>query len=677
MTLEHVADHSVQVEPKVEQPPSALFLNVASVADSFPAWGAEPIRRDRELRRFWPTENILASAVYSICIRNAAYQWTLEGPERTVEAVQNILAMAEMGDGWQAFITKICQDLFTQDNGAFIEIIRDGDNDDSPVIGIAHLDAARCRRTGNHETPVIYTDRKGVYHRLKAHQVTPLAEFPSPVETMNGMQLCAVSRVLRAAQILRDISIYRHEKIGGSNPNAIYLVGGLGSDRISDAMQQHKDNQARRGMTRWVIPLIVGSLDPDKTVSVDSIDLKSLPDGFDEDDAMKWYISELALGFGADYQDFAPLPGSSLGTGAQSLILHQKSRGRGPAFFMSMMEYTFNYHGLMPQNVTFKYDEQDLEADVEQAELDNKRADTRERDIKSEVLTPEAARQQMLDNGEMSQEVFDMLQPIGDITPEVVAEDTEPVENKTAKQQLDEISDFAMSERLALEREMLRDLTRVFGENLDRAEAVIHRKTWSRRLKDPRDLVNQALPFWSGYRTSVLEVMLPLVTKTAQEGVGFNIGLGLAVNLDQVNEQVLAFSRTYTNQWWERLSGVTHARLNKAITTWQESGLGTAGFPDLVNEIEPLFGPARARTIATTEVTRIFDEGNRLAHKSAGIEIEEWQTAEDELVEDICRALNGERFPIDSGPRPVTGTHINCRCARLPVADDGRVIGGR
>ena len=568
--------------------------------------------------------------------------------------------MADLGAGWQAFVTKVCQDLFTQDNGAFIEVIRDGDNDDSPVIGVAHLDSARCRRTGNHETPVIYTDRKGVYHSLKAHQVTALAEFPSPIETLNGMQLCAVSRVLRAAQILRDISVYRREKISGDNPSAIHLVGGIGEARITDAMVQHKDRQARRGMTRYIVPLVVASLDPGATVSVDTIDLKSLPDGFDEDTAMRWYISDLALGFGADYQDFAPLPGSSLGTGAQSLILHQKSRGRGPAFFMAMMEYTFNYHGIMPQNVTFRYDEQDLEADVEQAELENKKSETRKNDIESGVLTAEAARQQMLDAGEMSQEVFDQLQPAEDITPEVVAEDTEPIENKAAKQELDEVSDFAMPERLALEREMLRDLTRVFAENLDRAEAVIHRKSVLRRLKGPRDLVNQALPFWSGYRTSVLEVMLPLVQKTAQSAVSFNVGLGLAVSLDQVNEQVLAFSRTYTNQWWERLSGVTHANMNKAITTWQETGLGTAGFPDLVNEIEPMFGPARAQTIATTEVTRIFDEGNRLAHKSAGIEIEEWQTAEDELVEDICRALNGDRFPIDEGPRPVTGTHINC-----------------
>ncbi len=109
---------------------------------------------------------------------------------------------------------------------------------------------------------------------------------------------------------------------------------------------------------------------------------------------------------------------------------------------------------------------------------------------------------------------------------------------------------------------------------------------------------------------------------------------------------------------------------------WQDGGLGDAGLPDLVRSIEPMFGPARAQRIAVTEVTRIFDEGNKLAHKAAGIETEEWQTARDDLVDTaICQPLDGQRFPIDSGPRPVTDTHIGCRCARLPVAVDGVALG--
>ena len=123
------------------------------------------------------------------------------------------------------------------------------------------------------------------------------------------------------------------------------------------------------------------------------------------------------------------------------------------------------------------------------------------------------------------------------------------------------------------------------------------------------------------------------------------------------------------------ISQTTRSNLNKAVVGWQESGLGSRGFPDLVKAIEPMFGATRAQRIATTEVTRIFDEGNKLAHESAGIEQEEWQTAKDLRVDDICRPLDGQQFPTNGGPRPVTDTHIGCRCARLPVGGDGRAIG--
>ena len=230
---------------------NALVLSLATVADSFVPWGSAPAIRDRQLRTFLPTEPILASALYNICIRNAAFAWELAGPPLSVEAMQDILVQSDMGAGWQVMMVKVCTDLFSQDNGAFIEVIRDGLSPESPVINLAHLDAARCQRTGDPEIPVIYHDRKNVRHKMEPHQIRMLAEFPSPIETMNGVQLCAVSRILRASQLLRDISVYQREKVSGDNPNAIHLVSGVSSAEITDAMNQHKMNQAERGMQRW------------------------------------------------------------------------------------------------------------------------------------------------------------------------------------------------------------------------------------------------------------------------------------------------------------------------------------------------------------------------------------------------------------------------------------------
>ncbi len=90
----------------------------------------------------------------------------------------------------------------------------------------------------------------------------------------------------------------------------------------------------------------------------------------------------------------------------------------------------------------------------------------------------------------------------------------------------------------------------------------------------------------------------------------------------------------------------------------QETGLGRQGLPSLIDDIEPMFGRRRAELIAANEVTVLFDEGNRIAANSAGILEQEWQTVRDARVDDICRPLDGERYPTNEGPRPVKSTHL-------------------
>lgn len=669
--------------------PDSFVLNMATVADNLSPWGAAPKVRDQQLRAFWHTEPILASAVYAISIRNAAFRWTLEGPELTVAAVQDMLHRSELGDGWQAMITKVCVDLFTQDNGAFIEVIRQTDKADSPVIGLTHLDAFRCWRTANREYPVIYTDRKNIQHKLEPHQVLLITEFPTPVEKMNGMQYCAVTRVLRAAQLLRDISVLQREKVSGLAPTSVHLVGGVSSQAISDALAIHNQTQLEKGMTRYVIPAIIASLDPNAAVSSATLDLKNLPDGFDFEESMRWYINQLALGFGADYQDFAPLPGRNLGSSTQSMILHEKSRGRGPAFFMTKIEQLFNFHGIMPRNVTFRYDEPDIMADLDKAALETEVTNWVNDSVESTVLTPQAGRQILLDKGLISEELFNSLSDDGDLTTDVVADADVPIENKAAhrrrrKPKKDEdddkkashdegealatnVADFGETERLASEDKMADDVAVMLTATLNDFKRSIgvkslnlfaHSRVLGRKQEDPEAVIGAA-KFWDDFRARATVTMEPLVRSGMLLAVEQNVDLGLAIDFDLVNEQVLAQSRTFTNRWWEQLSTSTRKQLRTAIVNWQEAGLGKAGLPDLVDAITPTFGKTRAQVIATTEVTQIFDAGDLIAHKAAGIEIEEWQTARDSRVDDeICKPLDGQRFPIDAGPRPVKGTHI-------------------
>ncbi len=400
----------IKEPPPNTSPASDLVVYLASAADEIAPWGTRPAQRDKQLRDFWHTEPILASSVYSTASRYAAFGWHLEGPDRMVNIVTKLLNAVEFGQGWIQLMMKVLIDLFTQDNGAFIEVIRQSDSPTSPVMSLNHLDANKCIRTGRRFDPVVYRDREGRLHTLKWYQVIPLTEFPSPIEKMNGMQYCAVTRMLRAAQILRDIGVYKQEKISGKFNKAVHLVSGVQTKTIIDAMTVRVAEDRNAGFVRYVQPLIIGSLDPTANVSVATLNLASLPDGFDEESNMRWYINQLALAFGTDYQDFAPLPGGNLGTAQQSQTLHLKSRGRGSLLFMSLIEQVFNYHGIMPPTVKFEFGDQDLDEDISNARVRQMRAQERKLRIESGEISPEVARLLAVEAGDLDDDYLPMLE---------------------------------------------------------------------------------------------------------------------------------------------------------------------------------------------------------------------------------------------------------------------------
>lgn len=417
--------------------PGAAFLvfDMASVADDIPAWGTSWRMRDKKLRSFWPTENVLAGAIYSIMARNASLDIEFDGPPRTVQAVQDMWNGVEYGKGPLVMLQKGCIDFLSQDNGCFFEIMRESNGDESvlmgkkpppPVISLAHLDAGQCIRTGNPYFPVIFQDPdNGSYHELAWYQVITLEEMPSPVKRMRNMQYSACTRILRAAQVLRDISIYQREKIGGRSPTSVHLVSGVAQARIDDGMKLGHEKADNQGFVRYMMPVILASLDPNASPAHVEIPLKSLPDGFDQDIAMRWYIAQLALSFGADYQDFAPLPGSGLGTSEQSKTLDRKSSGKGKALWVKKMTWMLNFYGLLPKNVTAKYQEKDSLAERDEWTVKKMRADTHKVQLDGGMITTAVARQMMQDEGDLKPEYLDLMDE-SDVTEDITQEADEP-----------------------------------------------------------------------------------------------------------------------------------------------------------------------------------------------------------------------------------------------------------
>lgn len=397
---------------------TSLTIQLSSFADTVPVWGlnnAHIMLRDKHLADFWKTESTLSGAIFSLASRNAAFEWEIEAKNQRLEtALTDMLHLSKAQNvhGWIPFLSTYSQDVYAADNGGYIEIIRDPTigagsrfrGSRAPVIGIGVLESARCFRTGNPQFPVIYTDDDGIDHKMAWWSIIPTSDMPSSMETMRGAGFCAVSRVLRIAQILREIAVYKNEKVSGRFVRQIHFVGGVSKKEIQDVTGRHDEDEDNRNVTRYATPVILASLDPEKPVSTATIDFAQLPDNFDLDEEMRWYISTLALGMGVDYQDFAPLPSGNMGSGAQSEILHRKSRGKGPALFMEYIQNAFRYYGVIPQTARFRFIEKDMAHDLEEQELRTKQSEELAIQVRSGIITPQAAREILVKRGFMEPE---------------------------------------------------------------------------------------------------------------------------------------------------------------------------------------------------------------------------------------------------------------------------------
>ncbi len=152
-------------------------------------------------------------------------------------------------------------------------------------------------------------------------------------------------------------------------------------------------------------------------------------------------------------------------------------------------------------------------------------------------------------------------------------------------------------------------------------------------------------------------------------------GISLAgfrqIRPDLVNIKALEYARKYAGQLIKELDRTTLEIVRAAISAFIETPGMTIG--DLKNMLP--FGEQRADTIAVTEVTRAYAEGNRVAGREMAKEfpgvpvVKTWFTNNDDLVCDICGPLEGMTVLQDEGFSTEEGegldgppAHPNCRC---------------
>ena len=176
----------------------------------------------------------------------------------------------------------------------------------------------------------------------------------------------------------------------------MHLVSGVSKTDIKDEMARGQEEANNQGALRWIMPAIIASLDPEKPVSVATIELASLPDGFDYDTEMQWYISGLALSFAVDYQEFAPLPGGNIGSSSQSTILHRKATAKGPSTYMRRIVESFKTYGVLPRGAVMVYNDVDEQEELEKQAVRTAAMEESAISARSGILSPDAVRQDLV-----------------------------------------------------------------------------------------------------------------------------------------------------------------------------------------------------------------------------------------------------------------------------------------
>lgn len=379
--------------------------------------------RDRVLRSTILHEDFWGGAIAIAITKMSSLAWEVDSeiPLRS-KRLQEIL----LNTNWVKFIGMHLRDFLTTDNGSFVEVVRATSSPVSKVMGIIHLDSARCTRTGDPEIPLIYTDRRSREHEMQAHQVFMLSDMPDPSELLFGVGLCAASRAYKSIYKLAVIDRYVGEKVSGRRPLAIHFVSSVGPKQLESIRIAAEEDAARQGILSYMGAIVVPLMDASTAPQVATVPLAELPDRFNRKEEFDIGLLAYANSIGLDPQDLQPLTGQAIGTGAQSAVLDEKAKGKGLASWRQEFIHNVNEY-LADELTTFMFIENDYRDKERRAGIGKMTADTSAVRIGAGITTAAQELQVLVDEDQLPKEFLPE-----DVTGDTLS-DTEKPEKEAAE----------------------------------------------------------------------------------------------------------------------------------------------------------------------------------------------------------------------------------------------------
>lgn len=342
-------------------------------APSRATWGVDAV-----LAATLRVEDMWAGAVNQAVTKLAVRDFEISDSTDSGRKIRNAQDLVMNFDGpveYRSGLNKLAQDFLTCRNGCFLEVERVSKAPNSKIRALWHLDALRCRRTGNTDYPVIYWDTLGAWHALRSDQVIFFADLPSPRATLYGVGMPAAERAFKTIVKLAAIETYFREKITGARAlKLVFLSGGISKNKMRQAIETSDAELERKGQIAYKGAVVIPT-ETEHPVTVAEVDLAGVADGYNVTDERRDGYLRYANDIGIPVQDLQPLSGQGLGTGTQTIVLDEAGEGRGIVYFSKTLEDKLNWL-VMPKSTTFLFKTNDLRDQAAKAALDQTKAQT-------------------------------------------------------------------------------------------------------------------------------------------------------------------------------------------------------------------------------------------------------------------------------------------------------------
>lgn len=376
--------------------------------------------RDTWLRQFYLDSDYLKIAVSTFTQKAYGVPLVIAPRVHTVSAhaalagqiYSDLMRNSGLLKGFYSEFSKFTIDYLSQDNGGFMLVMGPGKADGpitGQVTGVMHLDAQHCVRTGDPLYPVVYHHTDGKPYKLHYTRVIFMSSMPSTDALLYDVGLCAISRCIDAAHDMLDIMHYTAEKLG-SRParQIVYAKKGATLPQLDKAILHAQSKMDSQGLEHFARTLLLAPAQGQE-LDLAMLDLAKTPDGFDRMQSTILDLAVIAASFGLDMRDLAHSFGVAGQTKADAEVMHMKTNDKGVQRFLTDFAEQLNQK-VMPETIEAYFDYVDDTQDEQAATIRKLRAEGRTIDLTSGAITLRIAREQMLENQEITEEQFEDME---------------------------------------------------------------------------------------------------------------------------------------------------------------------------------------------------------------------------------------------------------------------------